>query len=57
MKSQGDMIIFKNSLGQPDIEVRFENDTLWLDQYQISTLFETDRISIIRPKKNINLMS
>lgn len=53
MKSQGDIVIFKNSLGQPDIEVRFENDTLWLDQYQISTLFETDRTSILRHIKKV----
>ena len=35
------------------IEVRVQDETLWLNQYQIAELFETDRTSILRHIKNI----
>lgn len=35
------------------IEVKVENKSLWLDQYQLATLFDTDRTSIGRHIRNI----
>ena len=39
------------------IEVRLdeENDTVWLNQYQLSELFQTDRTSILKHLQNIYL--
>lgn len=40
--------IFKSDDGTTEIEVQIKRDTVWLDQYQISELFLTDRTSIGR---------
>ena len=38
--------IFKSEDGTTEIEVHIDKDTVWLNQYQISELFLTDRTSI-----------
>lgn len=53
MKQSGEIIIYQSAQGSPNIHVLLENDTLWLDQYQISELFETDRTSVLRHIQNI----
>ena len=53
MKQRGEIIIYKTNHGIPNIEVRLVNESLWLDQYQISELFQTDRTSIVRHIRNI----
>ena len=45
--------IFKSDDGTTEIEVRIDEDTVWLNQYQISELFLTDRTSIGRHITNI----
>ena len=45
--------IFKSDDGTTEIEVRIDKDTVWLNQYQISELFLTDRTSIGRHIANI----
>lgn len=45
--------IFKSDDGSTEIEVRVDTNTVWLDQYQISDLFLTDRTSIGRHISNI----
>lgn len=45
--------IFKSDDGSTEIEVRVDNETVWLNQYQISDLFLTDRTSIGRHISNI----
>lgn len=45
--------IFKSDDGSTEIEVRVDNDTVWLNQYQIADLFLTDRTSIGRHISNI----
>ena len=45
--------IFKSNDGKTEIEVRIDKDTVWLNQYQISELFLTDRTSIGRHIANI----
>lgn len=35
------------------IEVKFEGETIWLNQYQLADLFQTDRTSILKHLKNI----
>ncbi len=53
MKTKGDILIFKTDNGNTNIEVLLEDDSLWLDQYKISELFNTDRTTIGRHINNI----
>ncbi|WP_439482755.1 RhuM family protein [Cyclobacterium plantarum] len=53
MKQTGEIFIYQSGQDAPTIQVLLENDTLWLDQYQISELFGTDRTSIVRHIRNI----
>lgn len=45
--------IYQTKDKQTEIEVRFEEDSVWLTQYQLSQLFATDRTSILKHLKNI----
>ena len=47
------IIIYKTDDGQTQIDVRLENETVWLTQAQMAELFETDRTSIVRHINNI----
>ena len=47
------IIIYKTKYGQTQIDVRLENETVWLTQAQMAELFETDRTSIVRHINNI----
>lgn len=51
--SESDIAIYKASDGSTEIQVKLEGDTVWLNQYQLSTLFEADRTSINRHIANI----
>lgn len=53
MKSIGNIIIYQTSDGKTNIDVRVENETVWLNQQQLSELFQTDRTSITKHIKNI----
>lgn len=45
--------IYQTKEGTTSIEVKLENDTVWLNQYQLEELFETNRTSINRHISNI----
>lgn len=47
------IIIYQTEDGQTQIDVRLENDTVWLTQAQMAELFLTDRTSILRHINNI----
>ncbi len=47
------IIIYQTEDGQTRIDVRLENDTVWLTQAQMAELFKTDRTSIVRHINNI----
>jgi hypothetical protein len=46
-------VLFKTQSGKINVDVFFENDTLWLTQKTISVLFEKDRTVITKHLKNI----
>mgnify|MGYP000204763856 CR=1 FL=1 len=52
MEQQGEIILY-----QPDesvrMEVRIEDETVWLTQAQMAELFQTDRTSIVKHVNNI----
>ena len=47
------IIIYQTEDGQTQIDVRLENETVWLTQAQMAELFETNRTSIVRHINNI----
>ena len=47
------IIIYQTEDGQTQVDVRMENETVWLTQAQMAELFETDRTSIVRHINNI----
>ncbi len=46
-------MIYKAPDGSTNLDVRLENETVWLDQYQMADLFSTDRTSISRHIRNM----
>lgn len=48
-----EILIYKTDDNQTEIEVVYENNTVWLNQYQIAALFQTDRTSVLKHIKNI----
>lgn len=47
------IVIYQTDDGQIQIDVRLENETVWLSQAQMAELFQTDRTSILRHINNI----
>ena len=45
--------IYKTAEGKTSIEVKLEKDTVWLNQYQLEKLFETNRTTINKHILNI----
>ena len=45
--------IYKDKNNQTQIEVKFDEDTVWLTQSQLSELFNTDRTSLLKHIQNI----
>ena len=50
---ENQIVIYQTEDGQTQIDVRLENDTVWLTQAQMAELFQTDRTSIVRHVNNI----
>jgi len=51
--SKGEVIIYKSAEGDTAIDVKFEEETLWLTHQQIAALFGRDRSVITRHIENI----
>jgi prophage maintenance system killer protein len=47
------IIIYQTDDGRTQIDVRLEEETVWLTQSQMAVLFQTDRTSIVRHINNI----
>ena len=52
-KQANPIIIYQDSANNPAINIRLENETLWLTQRQIAELFGVDKSTISRHIKNI----
>ena len=53
MNTENQIIIYQAEDGQMQIDVRLENETVWLTQQQIAELFGTKRPAITKHLKNI----
>ncbi len=51
--SEGKVIIYQIQSGEPEIQVTFENETLWLSQRAMAELFDKDTDTIGLHIKNI----
>ena len=49
----GEILIYQTDDGQTNIEVKIEDDTVWLTQQQMSELFQTSRINVVEHIKHI----
>ena len=51
--SQGEIILYQTADGRTSIDVKLENETVWLSSEQMALLFERDRTVIQRHIRNI----
>ena len=50
---RGEVVIYRSEDGNTRIDVRFENDTVWLTQQQLAELFQTSRTNVVEHIRNI----
>ena len=53
MVEQNEIIIYQTEDGQTRLQVRLEQDTVWLNQEQICSLFEKSKATISEHISNI----
>lgn len=53
MENKGEVIIYQGESGKSQIEVHLDEETVWLTQQQMTTLFERDQSVISRHIRNI----
>ena len=51
--SNSQIVIYQDKQSGITIDVKLDGETVWLDQYQLEVLFDTDRTSIGRHLRNI----
>lgn len=49
----GELLIYQTGDGATSIEVKLEGDSVWLNQYQLAELFQTDRTALVKHIRNI----
>ncbi len=49
----GEILVYQTDDGQTNIEVKIEDDTVWLTQQQMSELFQTSRTNVVEHIKHI----
>ena len=53
MENKGEIIIYQAEDGLTRIEVRIEEETVWLSQQQMAELFQTSRTNVVEHIKHI----
>ncbi len=51
--NNGEIVIYQNNDGSMKIDVKLEDDTVWLSQQQMAELFQTSRTNVVEHIKNI----
>ena len=46
MQQKGEIIIYQSEEGQPKIEVRLENENVWLTQAQLVELYQSSKSNV-----------
>lgn len=52
-KTKGEIIIYQSEEGQPKIDVRLENENVWLTQAQLVELYQSSKSNISEHIKHI----
>ena len=52
-EQKGEIIIYQTEEGQTKIDVRFENESLWLSQAQLVELYQSSKSNISEHIKHI----
>jgi len=52
-QNKGDIVIYQTNDGLTKIDVKFENETVWLSLDQMAILFQRDKSTISRHIKNV----
>ena len=50
--SRGEIVLYQTADGRTSIDVKLENETVWLTQAQMAMLFDKDQSVIARHIKN-----
>ena len=53
MEHQSEILIYNAEDGKIKLQVRLEDDTVWLSQKQIAELFDKNRVTITEHIKNV----
>ena len=53
MEQQGEIIIYQSADGKNKLDVKLENETVWLSQSQLVDLYQTSKSNISEHIKNI----
>ena len=53
IKEQEEFVIYQATDGSPKIEVRLENETIWLTNLQLTKLFQTTKSNVSEHIKHI----
>lgn len=53
IENTGDIIIYQTEDGLTKINVKLDNDTVWLNQQQMAELYQSSRTNIVEPIKHI----
>jgi hypothetical protein len=53
MNNQSEVIIYQTEDGQTKIDVRMENETVWLSLDKMAELFQRDKSTVSRHIKNV----
>ena len=53
MQHQFEILIYQTEEGKTKIQVKLEDDTVWLSQKQIAELFDKNRVTITEHIKNV----
>ena len=52
-ENKGDIIIYQSESGETKIDVRFQDETVWLTQAQMEELFQSSHANVVEHIKNI----
>lgn len=53
MDNYGEILIYQSDNGTTNIEVKFQDETVWLTQQQMADLFQTSRTNVVEHIKHI----
>lgn len=53
MDNYGEILIYQSDNGSTNIEVKFQDETVWLTQQQMADLFQTSRTNVVEHIKHI----